>query len=173
MDNSSIEETASESDLPAIAEIYAHYVEHSVATFELVAPDETEWKQRFTSVTGAGLPFLVARVDGEVAGYAYCSPWKSRPAYRQTVENSIYLAPAVVGRGIGGRLLDELLVRCASAGIREVIAVIADPGPENASPVLHRRRGFTDIGRLSGVGFKHGRWLDTLLMQRTLVDRRD
>lgn len=161
--------SASESDLPAIAEIYAHYVEHSVATFELEAPDEAAWKQRFASVISAGLPFLVAGVGGEVAGYAYCSPWKTRPAYRHTVESSIYLAPAAVGRGVGGRLLDELLARCVAAGIREVIAVIADPGPENASPFLHRRRGFTDAGRLTHVGFKHGRWLDTLLMQRTLV----
>ncbi|WP_236790489.1 GNAT family N-acetyltransferase [Amycolatopsis sp. GM8] len=164
MDDFAIEE-AVPPDLPAIAEIYAHYVEHSVATFDLTAPDETEWKQRFDTE----LPFLVARLDGEVAGYAYCAPWKSRPAYRHTVEDSIYLAPAAVGRGIGGRLLDELLMRCQAAGVREVIAVIADPGPENASPVLHRRRGFADIGRLTRVGFKRGRWVDTLLMQRTLA----
>ncbi|GAB2978795.1 N-acetyltransferase family protein [Amycolatopsis acidiphila] len=161
--------TATEADLPAIAEIYAHYVERSVATFELVAPDETEWKQRFAAVTGAGLPFLVARDADAVVGYAYCSPWKTRPAYRHTVEDSIYLAPAAAGRGIGGLLLDELLARCAAAGIREVIAVIADPGPANASPFLHRRRGFAEAGRLTGVGFKHGRRLDTLLMQRSLT----
>lgn len=159
---------ASEADLPAIAEIYAHYVEHSVATFEFVAPDEAEWQQRFAAATGAGLPFLVARVAGEVVGYAYCTPWKTRPAYRHTVEDSIYLAPAAAGRGIGGLLLDELLARCTAAGIREVIAVVADPGPGNASPFLHRRRGFTEAGRLARVGFKHGRWLDTLLMQRSL-----
>ncbi|TNC26205.1 N-acetyltransferase family protein [Amycolatopsis alkalitolerans] len=161
-------EAAIPEDLAAIGEIYAHYVQHSVATFELTAPDDAEWKQRFASVTEAGLPFLVARVHGEVAGYAYCSPWKARPAYRYTVEDSIYLAPAAAGRGVGGRLLDELLARCADAGIREVIAVIADPGPQNPSPFLHRRRGFTDAGRLTGVGFKHGRRLDTLLMQKTL-----
>lgn len=162
--------TASEADLPAIAEIYAHYVEHSVVTFELLAPDQAEWQRRFASITAAGLPFLVACESDDVVGYAYCSPWKTRPAYRHTVEDSIYLAPAAAGRGIGGLLLDELLAHSTAAGIREVVAVIADPGPHNTSPFLHRRRGFTDAGHLTRVGFKHGRWLDTLLMQRSLVN---
>ncbi|PXY35230.1 acetyltransferase [Prauserella coralliicola] len=154
-------------DLAAIAEIYAHYVTGSVATFELEAPDAEEWQRRFTSVTTAGLPFLVAEHEGAVAGYAYCTPWKTRPAYRQTVEDSIYLAPWAHGRGIGGALLDELLARCAAADIREVIAVVADSG-EEASLALHGKRGFTEAGRLRRVGHKHGKWLDTVLLQRSL-----
>ncbi|MBB2933066.1 phosphinothricin acetyltransferase [Amycolatopsis bartoniae] len=169
MNSSAIVKSAAERHLADIAEIYAHYVTGSVVTFELEPPDLPEWRRRFTAVTGAGLPFLVAEADGVVLGYAYCSPWKSRPAYRRTVENSIYLAPSAVGKGLGGLLLDELLERCAANGIREVIAVIAAPGPDNPSAALHRRRGFTEAGCLTGVGFKHGRWLDTLLMQRSLA----
>ena len=159
--------SASREHLFDIAEIYARYVETSIATFELEVPDEAEWARRFDAIVGAGLPFLVAEFDGKVAGYAYCSPWKTRPAYRQTVEDSIYLAPWAIGKGLGGLLLDALLERCRALGIREVIAVIADT--QGASPALHRRRGFVDAGRLVDVGFKHGRWLDTLLMQRSLV----
>lgn len=155
-------------DLTVIAEIYAHYVENSVATFELVAPDIEEWRTRFVSIADAGLPFLVAEIDGRAAGYAYCSPWKARPAYRWTVEDSIYLAPWALGRGVGGVLLDELLAACAGRGLREVVAVIADTG-NPASAALHRRRGFVDAGRLSRVGYKHDRWLDTVLMQHSLV----
>jgi L-amino acid N-acyltransferase YncA len=154
-------------DLEAIGEIYAHHVESGVATFELTAPDAAEWQRRLDSVTVAGLPFLTATLDGRIAGYAYCGPWKTRPAYRHTVEDSIYLAPDAVGRGIGGRLLDGLLAGCARAGVREVIAVIVDADGA-ASLALHRNRGFTDAGRLTAVGFKHGRWLDTLLLQRSL-----
>ncbi|HVW40653.1 MAG TPA: GNAT family N-acetyltransferase [Amycolatopsis sp.] len=153
--------------LADIAEIYAHYVETSIATFELEVPDEAEWSRRFAAIAGAGLPFLVAELDGKVAGYAYCSPWKTRPAYRQTVEDSIYVAPRAIGYGLGGLLLDGLLDRCRALEIREVIAVIADT--QGASPALHHRRGFVEAGCLRNVGFKHGRWLDTLLMQRSLV----
>jgi phosphinothricin acetyltransferase len=113
-------------DLASIAEIYAHYVDTSTVTFELTAPDQAEWARRFAGIVDAGLPFLVAELDGKPAGYAYCAPWKTRPAYRQTVEDSIYLAPWAAGRGLGGLLLDELLTRSAAADIREVIAVIAD-----------------------------------------------
>lgn len=165
---SAVSRDATPADLPAVAEIYAHYVTGSVATFELQPPDGEEWRRRFGSVTTAGLPFLVAERAGRVAGYAYCAPWKARPAYRQTVEDSIYVAPWAQGRGIGGALLDELLARCAEAGVREVIAVIAESG-DPASLQLHRRRGFTDAGRLARVGYKHGRWLDTVLLQRSLA----
>ncbi len=163
--------TASPEDLPGIGEIYAHYVEHSVATFELSPPDEREWAGRMADVLDAGLPFLVAEHDGRVAGYAYCAPWKPRPAYRGTVENSIYLAPWAIGRGLGGLLLDELLSACGQAGVREVIAVVAvDPdGADPASRGLHERRGFVSAGRLRAVGHKHGRRLDTLLLQRSLA----
>lgn len=160
--------TAVPGDLPATHEIYAHYVATSVATFELVAPDADEWARRFDAITEAGLPFVVAELDGRVAGYAYCSPWKTRPAYRQTAEDSIYVAPWAAGHGLGGALLDELLLRSTAAGVREVLAVIADSG-DPASLVLHQKRGFTEAGRLRAVGFKHDRWLDTVLLQRSLV----
>ena len=159
-------------DLDAIGAIYAHHVQSSVATFELVAPDADEWRRRLKAVTGVGLPFLTAMLDGRVAGYAYCGPWKTRPAYRHTVEDSIYLAPFAVGRGVGGRLLDALLDLCVGAGVREVIAVIVD-AEGAASLALHRNRGFVDAGRLTAVGFKHGRWLDTVLLQKSLVSRAD
>ena len=157
-------------DLDAVGEIYAHHVRTGVATFELTPPDRSEWLQRLQAVTAHGLPFLTATLDGEVAGYAYCAPWKTRPAYRHTVEDSVYVAPQAVGRGVGGRLLDALLEDCAQSGIREVIAVIVDADGA-ASLALHRNRGFVDAGRLTAVGFKHGRWLDTLLLQRSLSDR--
>jgi L-amino acid N-acyltransferase YncA len=155
-------------DLVALGEIYAHHVRTGVATFELTPPDPSEWRQRFEAVTAAGLPFLTATLDGRVAGYAYCTPWKMRPAYRYTVEDSVYVAPHAAGRGVGGRLLDALLANCAGAGIRQVIAVIVDADGA-ASLAMHRNRGFVDAGRLTSVGFKHGRWLDTLLLQRSLA----
>lgn len=158
---------ATADDLDAIARIYAHHVLTGVATFEVAAPDAAEWQRRFDEIAGKGLPFVAATLDGEVVGYAYCSPWKTRPAYRQTVEDSIYLAPGATGRGIGGRLLDTLLAECGAIGIREVIAVIVDSG-DAGSVALHRNRGFVDAGRLTAVGLKHGRWLDTLLLQRSL-----
>lgn len=154
-------------DLEAIGEIYAHHVRTGVATFEMTPPDRQEWTRRFRMIADAGLPFVTAEVDGAVAGYAYCVQWKSRPAYRHTVEDSIYLAPHAVGRGIGGRLLDALLAGCSDAGVRQVIAVIVDDDADT-SLGLHRNRGFVDAGRLTSVGFKHGRWLDTVLLQRSL-----
>ncbi|MFC4005519.1 GNAT family N-acetyltransferase [Prauserella oleivorans] len=156
-------------DLRQIADIYAYYVTESVATFELEPPGVDEWRERYAAVTGAGLPFLVAEDEGRVAGYAYCSPWKTRPAYRHTVEDSIYLAQWARGRGLSGVLLDALLDRATAAGIREMIAVIADSG-DPASAALHRKRGFTEAGRLRRVGCKHGRRLDTMLLQRSLMD---
>lgn len=151
-----------------MAQIYAHYVTTSVATFEVEPPDAAEWHRRFTAVDAAGLPFLVAERDGAVAGYAYCAPWKTRPAYRATVEDSVYVAPWAVGRGCGAELLEALLERCRTAGIREVIAVVADSG-DPASLALHRRFGFAEAGRLARVGFKHDRFVDTVLLQRSLA----
>lgn len=159
---------ASTEDLPAIAEIYAHYVMTSVATFEMEPPDVDEWTCRFSAIVDAGLPFLVAERGGAVAAYAYCSPWKSRPAYRATVEDSIYVAPHLLGCGCGSELMAALLEGVHAVGIREVIAVIADSG-DPSSVALHRRFGFVEVGRLTRVGFKNGRWIDTLLMQRSLV----
>jgi phosphinothricin acetyltransferase len=159
---------AAASDLDSIADIYAHHVRTGVASFELEPPDAQEWRRRFDAVVDSGLPFLVAESNGAVAGYAYCTQWKSRPAYRHTVEDSVYVAPDAVGRGVGGRLLDALLAGCADAGVRQVIAVIVDADAD-ASLTVHRNRGFVDAGRLTAVGFKHGRWLDTLLLQRSLT----
>ncbi|MHA3022216.1 N-acetyltransferase family protein [Mycobacterium sp. BMJ-28] len=163
---------ASTADLPEIAEIYAHYVTTSVATFELEAPDVAEWRTRFAAIVAAGLPFLVTERNGAVAGYAYCAPWKTRPAYRATAEDSIYVAPWAVGSGCGAELLPALLNLSRAAGVREVIAVIADVGGEpapdtgdSASMRLHRRFGFRDAGRLTRVGHKHDRWMDTVLLQ--------
>ncbi len=159
---------AARSDLPAIAAIYAPYVARTVITFETEPPDAATWAKRFDAVTARGLPFLVAESGGAVAGYAYAGPWKERAAYRYTVENAIYLDPAATGRGIGRVLLASLLDACATAGVRQVVAVIADAG-DPASMRLHTRCGFREVGRLERVGFKHGRWLDTVLMQRSLT----
>ena len=160
--------TATAQDLGDIAEIYAHYVRTSVATFELEPPDQDEWRRRFDAIVRGGLPFLVTERDGAVAGYAYCAPWKTRPAYTATVEDSVYVSPSAVGRGCGTELMRDLLDACDSAGIREVIAVIADTG-DSASVELHHRFGFTDAGRLTRVGYKHGLYVDTLLLQRSLA----
>jgi phosphinothricin acetyltransferase len=154
-------------DLAAVADIYAQHVRTGVATFEVEPPDAREWRRRFDSVAERGLPFLTAEMNGGVAGYAYCVQWKSRLAYRHTVEDSVYVAPDAVGHGVGGRLLDALLAGCADAGVRQVIAVIVD-ADAGASLALHRNRGFVEAGRLTAVGFKHNRWLDTVLLQRTL-----
>jgi L-amino acid N-acyltransferase YncA len=155
-------------DLEQVAAIYAYYVATSVATFEEQAPPAGYWRERLDELTEQGLPFLVAESDGTVLGYAYASPWRSRPAYRYTVEDSVYVAPGRAGRGIGSALLQALLAACGTAGVRQVIAVIADTGSD-ASAALHRGHGFTEAGRLTGVGRKHGRWIDTLLMQRDLT----
>ncbi|MFG2887576.1 GNAT family N-acetyltransferase [Streptomyces sp. NPDC048297] len=154
-------------DLGAVAEIFTHYVRHTVITFEETPPSVAVWHQRLDDLAAQGLPFLVAELSGEVVGYAYAAPWRPKPAYRHTVENSIYLAPDRTGRGLGGALLEALLAACAQTHVRQMIAVIADADTE-ASVALHRRFGFTDVGRLTAVGYKQNRWIDTVLMQRTL-----
>ncbi|MFD5462078.1 GNAT family N-acetyltransferase [Kitasatospora sp. NPDC127059] len=158
---------AAPADLGAVASIYTHYVRHTVVTFDETSPSPATWQQRLDDLTAQGLPFLVAEVDGEVAGYAYAAPWRPKPAYRHTAENSIYLAPTHTGRGLGTALLEALLDACTKTRIRQLIAVIADSGSD-ASGALHRRYGFTDAGRLTAVGHKHGRWIDTVLMQRAI-----
>lgn len=155
---------ATTADLPAIADIYAHYVRTGVATFEVDPPDADEWRRRFDKIRAAGLPFLVAEDGATIAGYAYCGPWNTRPAYRATVEDSIYVAPGATRRGCGRMLLADLLEACRASGIREVIAVIADTG-DPSSLTLHRRFGFVDAGRLRNVGYKHDRFIDTVLLQ--------
>ena len=154
-------------DAAQVAAIFAYYVATSVATFEEVAPTAADWRRRLDELAGRNLPFLVAEADGSVCGFAYASPWRPKPAYRHTVEDTVYLSPGCTGRGIGSALLGGLLAGCAAAGARQVIAVIADTGSD-ASAALHRRLGFTEAGRLSAVGRKHGRWIDTLLMQKDL-----
>jgi len=158
---------ATAADLGAVAGIFAHYVTSSVITFQETPPDVAYWRQHLRRQACSGLPFLVADLAGTVAGYAYASPWRPQPAYRHTVEDSVYLAPGRRGRGLGRLLLDGLLAGCAAAGARQVIAVIADTG-DPASLALHRACGFTDAGRLREVGHKHGRAVDTVLLQRAV-----
>ena len=161
---------ATPADLERVADIFAHYVRNTTATFEETPPTVADWRWRLDDLAGLGLPFLVARAGGEVAGYAYAGPWRRQPAYRHTVEDSVYLAPGRTGQGLGRRLLGELLTRCGQAGARQVVAVIADAGADSeASIALHRSFGFAHAGRLVGVGRKHGRWIDTVLMQRDLT----
>ncbi|MFE4057137.1 GNAT family N-acetyltransferase [Streptomyces sp. NPDC059096] len=164
----SVVRPAAPADLRAVAGIYAHYVLHSVITFEEEPPTADDWLRRFRDIASRENPFLVAEVAGEVAGYAYAGPWRPRPAYRNTVEDTVYLSPCHTGRGLGGALLGALVERCARAGRRRMVAVIADTG-QDASAALHRRFGFTHAGRLTEVGYKHGRWVDTVLMERDLT----
>ncbi|MEU6401501.1 N-acetyltransferase family protein [Streptomyces sp. NPDC046985] len=154
-------------DLTAVAAIHRHYVLHSVATFDEVPRPLEDWERRADDLAARGLPFLVAEEADAVVGFAYAGPWRPKPAYRHTVEDTVYLAPGATGRGLGSALLGALVDACAAAGARSIVAVIAEPGGE-ASTALHRRHGFTDAGRLTGVGLKHGRTLDTVLLQRTL-----
>ena len=154
-------------DLEQVAAIHAHYVRTSVATFEEIPPAAADWRHRLDDLAGRNLPFLVAEADTVIGGYAYAAPWRPKPAYRHTVEDTVYVSPAHAGHGIGSALLGALLTGCEQAGARQVIAVIADTGSD-ASAALHRRFGYTQAGRLRGVGRKHGRWIDTILMQREL-----
>lgn len=165
-DQASVRPAAS-ADLNAIARIFAYYVSNSVATFEETPPTVETWRRRLDELTRGGLPFLVADVHDEVIGYAYASPWRPKPAYRHTVEDSVYVAPGSTGRGVGRLLLQAVLTRCADAGARQMIAVVADTG-DPASAALHRALGFSEAGQLRHVGYKHGRWIDTLLLQREL-----
>jgi L-amino acid N-acyltransferase YncA len=153
--------------MEAVAAIFAHYVRTTVTTFEEVPPTAADWQRRLDELAGRNLPFLVAEADGVVCGYAYASPWRPKPAYRYTVEDTVYISPAHTGRGLGRALLTALLTGCEQAGARQVIAVIADTGSD-ASAALHRRLGFEPAGCLRRVGYKHERWVDTLLMQREL-----
>jgi len=158
---------ANEADLPAITGIYDHAVRHGTATFELTPPDLAEMSRRFRALRDGGFPYLAAEQDGAVVGYAYAGPYRPRPAYRFTVENSIYLAPAVHRRGIGMHLLRRLIAECETRGYRQMIAVIGDSA--NAGSIgVHTRAGFQMIGTHPSVGLKFGRWLDTVMMQLPL-----
>jgi L-amino acid N-acyltransferase YncA len=158
---------AADADLPFITEIYAHAVLYGTATFELTPPDLVEMTRRFRALMEGGFPYLVAVLDGVVVGYAYAGAYRPRPAYRFTVENSIYLQPAIHRRGVGMKLMRQLIEDCETRGYRQMIAVIGDSA--NAGSIgLHRVCGFQMIGTHPNVGLKFGRWLDTVMMQLAL-----
>jgi phosphinothricin acetyltransferase len=155
------------SDIPAITRIYAHAVEHGTASFELTPPDEAEMTRRMRAILDGKFPYFVAEIDGAVAGYAYASLYRTRPAYRFTVENSVYVAPYIHRRGVGKALLMKLIEACTALGLRQMIAVIGESN-QAASIGVHRACGFSDAGNLRAIGWKFGRWLDTPIMQLTL-----
>jgi L-amino acid N-acyltransferase YncA len=156
---------ATSADLPAITEIYAHAVIDGTSSYELEPPTLAEMTERFAALEKGGYPYLVAEEDGRILGYAYAGPFRPRPAYRFVLEDSIYLAPDVQGRGVGRLLLSGLIERATAAGFRQMIAVIGDGRPDSASVKLHEKMGFRHSGTLEGSGYKHGRWLDTAFMQ--------
>ena len=158
---------AEEADLLVITEIYEHAVCHGTATFELTPPDLAEMTRRYRALIDDGFPYFVATIEGRVVGYAYAAAYRPRPAYRFTVENSIYLRPASHRRGIGLQLLQRLIIECEARGYRQMIAVIGDSA--NAGSIgVHTRGGFKMIGTHPNVGLKFGRWLDTVMIQRDL-----
>jgi phosphinothricin acetyltransferase len=159
---------AKTSDITAITRIYADAVTHGTASFELTPPDEAEIARRMSDLTVKGFPYIVAEIGGELAGYAYVGPFRTRPAYRLTVENSVYVAPSSHRRGVGRALLAALIEASEKAGHRQMIAVIGDSTKQQASIALHAAAGFKHVGILPDTGFKHGRWLDTVLMQRAI-----
>jgi L-amino acid N-acyltransferase YncA len=160
---------AAAADIAAITAIYRHHVVHGVASFETDPPDETEMTRRRDSVVSADLPYLVAELKGLVIGYAYAGPYRTRPAYRNSIENSVYVHADHYGQGAGKALMAELIVRCRAAGLRQMIAIIGDSA-NTASIRLHEAFGFRNVGTLTDVGFKHDRWLDSVIMQLDLCD---
>lgn len=156
-----------EADLPHVAEIYAHEVLHGTGTFEYEPPPVEEMAARWRAVTGWGLPYLCAEVEGRFAGYAAASLFRPRTGYRYTVEDSVYVADWARGRGVGKALLQAVIARCEAMGLRRIAAAIGDSA-NTRSVALHRACGFEDVGVLRAVGWKHGRWLDVVLMQRAL-----
>ena len=158
---------ATPADIPAITRIYAHAVMHGTASFELEPPDEAEMLRRQRALSDGGYPYIVAVIDGKVAGYAYAGAYRTRPAYRFSVEDSVYIDPSMQRRGLGKILLARLIEESEKRGYRLMIAVIGDSA-QTPSIELHRRLGFELIGAIKNVGFKHGKWLDTVLMQRAL-----
>jgi len=158
---------AAAGDIAAITAIYAHAVRYGTATFEIDPPSESEMADRFRALSEAHLPYLVAEREGEVRGYAYAALYRTRVAYRYTLEDSIYVALDWHRRGIGRALIDRLLSEAVTRGFRQMIAVIGDSG-QTASIALHRAAGFRMVGTFEAVGFKFDRWIDTVLMQRPL-----
>ncbi|HLP07454.1 MAG TPA: GNAT family N-acetyltransferase [Opitutaceae bacterium] len=158
---------ATEADIPAVQAVYAHHVLHGTGTFEEIPPDVAEMTRRWREVRERGFPWLVAVAQNRVVGYAYANWFRARTAYRFTCEDSIYLAPDWCARGLGTRLLGELLARCEAAGARQMLGVIGDSA-NHGSVRLHARLGFVPVGTMRAVGLKFGRWLDVVMMQRTL-----
>ncbi len=156
-------------DIPAITAIYTHAVRHGTASFELEPPTEAEMTRRMQAVLDGKFPYLAAEIDGKLAGYAYASLYRTRPAYRFTVENSVYVAPDMHRRGIGKALLQRLIEDCTARGYRQMIAVIGD-SDQAASIGVHKACGFEPAGNLKSIGWKFGKWLDTPLMQLALGD---
>ena len=158
---------AAVADLPAIQAIYAHHVVHGLGTFEEVPPTVEEMARRHAAVTGYGLPWLAAHAAGRVVGYAYAGPFRTRAAYRYTVEDSVYVAPDAIGRGVGKAVLSEVIRSCEAFGIRQVVAVIGDSA--NAGSIgLHTALGFEPAGVGKGFGYKLGRWVDIVWMRKSL-----
>ncbi len=156
----------SPADIDAVAEIYGHYVRETVITFETEVPSPAEMAERFATILSKGHPLMIGEMDGRVVGYAYASTYRVRAAYRFTCENSIYLAPDLVGKGFGGQLLGRLIEDSAKAGLKQMIAVIT---AERANSIrLHEKHGFRMIGRHDAIGYKFDRWLDIVHMQRAL-----
>lgn len=154
-------------DLPQVQKIYAHHVLNGLASFEETPPDLAEMTRRFEATLARGLPYLAAEAGTEILGYAYVGPYRPRPAYRFSVENSVYVAPGLEGRGVGRALLEELIARCTALGLRQMIAVVGDSG-HLPSIAFHESLGFTRVGTLRAVGFKFGRWVDSVILQRAL-----
>jgi len=158
---------ATAADCAAIQAIYAHHVLHGLASFEETPPSVQEMRGRFDEVTARGLPYLAAEDSGEVLGYGYCTPYRSRSAYRHTLEDSVYVREGKHRTGIGKAILAVLIARCEELGYRQLIAVIGDSA-QAPSIGLHASMGFLRAGTLRSVGFKFGRWVDTVIMQRPL-----
>ena len=158
---------STDSDIPAITAIYQHHVLHGTGTFEIDPPSEADMAGRRADVLARGLPWLVAEQDGQVLGFAYCNWFKPRPAYRYSAEDSVYVADAARGLGVGRLLLDALAEQAQAAGMRKLLAVIGDSA--NAGSIaLHRAAGFTEVGVMRSVGWKFGAWRDIVLMEKTL-----
>jgi L-amino acid N-acyltransferase YncA len=154
-------------DMPAIHVIYEHHVRTGLGSFEEVPPDIEELRRRRAAILGDKLPYLVAEIDGRIAGYAYAGKYRPRSAYRFSVEDSIYVAPDAQRRGVGRLLLQELIERCTRAGYRQMIAVIGDSA-NHGSIGVHLAAGFAQVAKLPAIGFKFGRWVDSVMMQRAL-----
>src|SRR6185312_12363067 len=158
---------ATDSDMDAVTAIYAHHVLYGVASFETTPPDAAEMRRRRADVLARGLPYFVAADGDAVLGYTYASPYRTRAAYANSVENSVYLHPDAIGRGLGTRLLTVLIETCESLELRQIVAIVGDSA-NIASIRLHEKLGFRRVGVLQSVGYKHGRWLDSVLLQRSL-----